>query len=325
MAHILVAGGAGYIGSHTAKALSRAGHTPVVLDTLENGHDWAVKWGPLVRCDIADRVAVRHALDDYRPDGVIHFAAYIEAGESMVEPLRFWRNNVANTAEFLDVVWDWGPVPLVFSSTAAVYAPSDDPLAETAALGPANPYGRTKLAVEEMMDDLVAAKGGSVACLRYFNACGADADTELGEAHDPETHLIPILLEVVRGTRDKAAIFGTDYPTPDGTCVRDYIHVEDLARAHVMALDWLNDNQGCHRFNVGTGRGHSVRAVIEAVKRVSGSDFAVEEAARRPGDAASLVADPGLIAQTLGFRAKHADLDAIVASALAWAQKGGGR
>lgn len=324
VAHILVAGGAGYIGSHTAKALARAGHTPVVLDTLENGRDWAVQWGPLIRADIADQAAVRAALETYQPAGIIHFAAYIEAGESMADPLRFWLNNVAKTATFLETVWTWGPVPLVFSSTAAVYAPSEAPLSESAPLGPANPYGKTKLAVEDMLSDLVSAKGGAVACLRYFNACGADADTELGEAHQPETHLIPILIEVVRGQRDQARIFGTDYPTPDGTCVRDYVHVEDLARAHLMTLDWLADNPGCHRFNVGTGQGHSVRAVVEAVKRVSGSDFLVEHAPRRAGDPASLVADPGLIAETIGFRAARTDLDGMVSSALAWAQKGGG-
>lgn len=325
MANILVTGGAGYIGSHTAKALHRAGWTPVVVDSLENGHDWAVKWGPLIHADIADREAVRDALDEYQPQGVIHFAAFIEAGESVRNPLSFWLNNVAKTAVFLDELRAFGSVPLVFSSTAAVYAPSDSPLGEDAPLGPANPYGRTKLAVEEMLADLVAARGGAVAALRYFNACGADAEGELGEAHDPETHLIPILIEVLRGQRGKAQIFGEDYPTPDGTCVRDYIHVEDLARAHVMTLDWLRANPGFHRFNVGTGAGHSVRAVVEAVKRVGACDFDVAPAPRRAGDAASLVADPSRIEQAMGFRAEKAGLDDMVGSALRWAQRGGGR
>lgn len=320
---VLVTGGAGYIGSHTCLALHRAGYAPVVLDDLSGGHRWAVKWGPLVEADISDRSAMRRALETHAPLGLIHFAGSIEAGLSVRAPLAFWSNNVAKTCALLEAVDMVCPeLPILFSSSAAVYgAPSLSPIPETAPLVPVNPYGDTKLAVEWLLAARSAAGAGPSAALRYFNACGAEDGEGLGEAHDPETHLIPLVLEAALGKRPRAAIFGTDYPTPDGTCIRDYVHVADLARAHVMALDWLRSRTGFHAFNVGTGRGWSVAEVIAAAKQVTGVDVPVDRHPRRAGDPPSLVADPSRIRTELGFHATASDLDTILASAWRWAQR----
>jgi UDP-arabinose 4-epimerase len=318
---ILIVGGAGYIGSQTAKRVAQAGLEPVVFDNLVYGHEWAVKWGPLVLGDLADGAAIKRVLEQYKVTAVVHFAAYAYVGESVTNPRKYFRNNVVGTLNLLDAMVDAGVRDIVFSSTCATYGvPRNVPIAEDHPQHPVNPYGETKLAVEKMLHWYGQAYGLRYAALRYFNAAGADPDGEVGEDHDPETHLIPLALEAALGGKG-LDIYGTDYATPDGTAVRDYIHVQDLADAHVAALDKLRDGATSLSVNLGTGRGHSVREVIAAVEKVSGKRVAARETDRRAGDPPELVADARLAAEVLGWKARLPNIETIVEHAWRWRQK----
>lgn len=320
---ILVTGGAGYVGSHACKALAAAGYTPVSFDNLSNGHDWAVKWGPLVKGDVLSPTDLDAAFAAHKPDAVMHFAALIEVGESVKYPDDFYRTNVGGTRNVLEAMGRAGVRDIVFSSTCAVHGDAGDAfITETSPIAPISPYAKTKADVEAMLADFAASGGLSAVALRYFNASGADLDGELGEAHDPESHLIPIACQAALGQRDGMFIYGDDYDTPDGTCVRDYVHVSDLAVAHVKALARLCGGQGgVEAFCLGGGIGSSVRQVLDAVKRVSGVDFPVKVEARRPGDAPKLVADVSKVRDVLGWMPAHSDLATIVKSAWDWHQK----
>ena len=320
--NVLVTGGAGYVGSHACKALAAAGYQPIVFDNLVYGHERAVRWGPLEQGDIGDRDRLDAVIAQYRPEAVMHFAAYAYVGESVVDPGKYYRNNVAGTLTLLEAMRDHGIRRLVFSSTCATYGiPDQVPIPETTAQRPINPYGTSKLMVEMMLRDFDAAHGLRPMALRYFNAAGADPDGHIGEMHDPETHLIPLALDAASGRGPALKLFGEDYDTPDGTCVRDYIHVGDLAAAHVLALGVLERNDASDAFNLGTGQGHSVRDVIAGVERVTGLSVPLSLAPRRPGDPASLVAEARRSASELGWRPEMSDLDTILATAWAWHQK----
>ena len=317
---ILVVGGAGYIGSHAVRALERAGHEVWVYDNLSQGHAQAVPAGRLVEGDLLDRAALERVLRDRRIDAVMHFAAFTSVPESVADPARYYRNNLVGTLTLLDAMRDVGVGRIVFSSTAAVYGvPEVMPIPETAPTRPINPYGFTKLAIEQALADYARAYSLGYAVLRYFNACGASGDASIGEDHTPETHLIPIALQVALGQRDHLAVFGTDYPTPDGTCVRDYIHVEDLADAHLALLERVVGSEGTTlTYNVGTGKGASVRQVLEAARRITGRPVAAVEHPRRPGDPPVLVASAEAIRGDLGWSPRYTEIDAIVASAWQW-------
>lgn len=316
---ILVAGGAGYIGSHAAKLLAQRGYHPVVLDNLVYGHRWAAKWGTFVEADLADKEAVREVLLAHRIRAVMHFAAYAYVGESVRDPGKYYRNNVANTLSLLEVMAEVESEHFIFSSSCATYGePSSIPIAEDHPQQPINPYGRTKLVVEQMLADFETAHGLRHVNLRYFNAAGADPEGELGEDHDPETHLIPIVLQVALGKRPHVAVFGTDYPTPDGTCVRDYIHVSDLAEAHVLALEHLLGGGASRSYNLGNGQGTSVRQILEEARRLTGHPIPALEARRRWGDPASLVASAERIQAELGWKPRFPGLPAILESAWNW-------
>ena len=316
--------GAGYIGSHTLRHLLGAGHTVTVLDDLSAGHPAAVPAAvPLVVASTGDRAAVARVLADRRPDAVIHFAGSIEAGESMTDPRRFYANNVVAALTLLDALVDVAtagpPPPVVFSSTAAVYGdPVSLPIGEDAAKAPTNVYGETKLALERVLAAYDRAYGLRSVCLRYFNACGASADGSIGADHRMKTHLLTLAMMVALGQREAVHVLGTDYPTPDGTGVRDYIHVDDLASAHVLALGALFDGSPSAAYNVGVGAGFSVNQVLDAADRVVGRPLARVYGPRRAGDPASLVADSTKISAELGWRPTYTDLDAIVATAWAW-------
>ncbi len=318
MRAVLVTGGAGYIGSHTCKALAAHGLRPVVYDNLVSGHRDAVKWGPFVHGDILDGARLAEAIATYKPAAVIHFAAFAYVGESVEAPAKYYRNNVAGTIALLDACRRGGVEALVFSSSCAVYGvPKALPIGEASPLAPISPYGRSKLMAEQMIGDYGAAYGLRAVMLRYFNACGADPDGELSERHDPETHLIPRVLLAAAGEIEHVAVFGDDYDTPDGTCVRDYIHVSDLARAHVMAVEHLLRGGESLAVNLGTGTGLSVGEIVEAVRRHTLRPVPVRMAPRRPGDPPALYADPTLARARLGFQATLSDLDTIVSTAAA--------
>ncbi|MCE8458267.1 UDP-glucose 4-epimerase GalE, partial [Rhodovulum sulfidophilum] len=271
MAHVLVTGGAGYIGSHACKALARAGHVPVCYDNLSTGWAEAVKFGPFERGDLADRARLDAVFATYRPVGVMHFAAFSQVGEAMRDPGKYWRNNVGGSLALIEAAVAAGCLNIVFSSTCAVYGDQDGvKLDEDSAQAPLNAYGASKRAIEDMLRDFEASHGLKSVIFRYFNVAGADPEAEIGEAHDPETHLIPVMLEAIEGRRPALTIHGTDYPTPDGTCIRDYIHVSDLVAAHVLGLDRLLAGKGSRVFNLGSGTGYSVREVIEAAQAVTG-------------------------------------------------------
>jgi UDP-glucose-4-epimerase GalE len=316
---ILVTGGAGYIGSHACKGLARAGYRPVVYDNLSRGHREAVRWGPLVEGDIADRARLGAAIAEHRVAAVMHFAAYAYVGESVSDPALYYRNNLAGTLSLLDAMREAGIGEIVFSSTCATYgAPGAVPIRETAPQHPVNPYGETKLAIERALHWYGQAYGMRSVSLRYFNAAGADREGEIGEDHEPETHLVPLVLQAALGQRRAIEVYGTDYPTPDGTAIRDYIHVDDLADAHLRALERLRAGADSIAVNLGTGHGRSVREVIAAAETTSGRKVPARDAPRRPGDPPALVADPSLAAELLGWRARHSDLDTILRTALAW-------
>jgi UDP-arabinose 4-epimerase len=315
---VLVAGGAGYIGSHTCKALARAGHTPVVYDNLHTGHGWAVKWGAFEQGDINDPVALAAALRKHRPEAVINFAALAYVGESNTEPTLYYRNNVGGLITLLETMRTHDVGTMVFSSSCATYGvPDKVPIVETTPQAPINPYGRTKLVGEMILRDACAAYGLGVVALRYFNAAGADPDGELGEEHDPETHLIPLVLQAALGTRPHISVFGSDYPTPDGTCIRDYIHVADLASAHVAAVSACAPGKFA-AYNLGTGAGSSINEVIGLARQITRKTILAKGEARRPGDPPALVADASLALKALNWRAEHSNLDAIVDTAWRW-------
>ena len=319
---ILVTGGAGYIGSHACKALAKAGYRPVVCDDLSRGHREAVRWGPLVEASISDTERVGAALREHEIAAVMHFAGYAYVGESVGDPALYYRNNLLGTLSLLDAMRGAGVGKIVFSSTCATYGTPDRvPIAETVPQRPVNPYGETKLAVERALHWYGEAYGLRAAALRYFNAAGADPEGQTGERHDPETHLIPLVIETALGRRPQIDVYGSDYPTPDGTAIRDYIHVQDLADAHVKALAYLLDGGGSLALNLGTGIGHSVREVVALTEKLSGRPVAQRAAPRRAGDPPALVADPSAAAAALGWRAQMSDLETIVRTALAWHRK----
>lgn len=312
---ILVTGGAGYIGSHTVWYLRRQGHDTVTFDNLSRGHADAVR-GPLVRGDLCRKDDVMAAFAEHQPDAVMHFAAHSQVGESMTTPQLYWHDNLVGALYLLEAMLENQVKYFVFSSTAATYGdPTTVPIPEEHAQLPVNPYGQTKLAIERMLVDYSQAHGLRFAALRYFNAAGALAEQGLGERHSPETHLIPLVLEAAQKKREDIKIFGRDYPTPDGTCLRDYIHVLDLAEAHLLALNYMQETNNNLQANLGTGSGYSVLEVIEAARRVTGKAIVATDAARRPGDPPELVAAVSRAEQLLGWKATRSDLENIIADA----------
>ena len=320
---VLVAGGAGYIGSHVVKMLGEQGFSVLVYDNLSKGHRDAVLNADLIVGDLADSALLRETISNFKPDAVMHFAAFIEVGESVRQPLKYYRNNTGNTLNLLNTMLQANVRRFVFSSSAAVYGnPETIPVRETAPLRPINPYGTAKAFVERIMEDLSRAEGLHYVSFRYFNAAGADLDCRIGERHNPESHLIPLALKAAKKERESIQIFGTDYPTPDGTCIRDYIHVTDLADAHIRALRYLSDRGKSEVLNCGYGHGFSVREVVHMSKIVSGVDFSVQSTARREGDPPVLVADNSLIKQVLNWNPAYDNLEYIVKTAWEWEKKG---
>lgn len=316
---VLVTGGAGFIGSHTCKALAAVGYRPVVFDNLSTGHADAVCFGPLVKGDLRDRAKIQAAIKEHNVTAILHFAASAYVGESVVDPGAYYDNNVGGMIALLGAAQETGIEKFVFSSSCATYGiPETLPIVETTAQNPINPYGRTKLIGEQMLSDYAASSGLKYAALRYFNAAGADPDGQLGERHDPETHLIPLALMTAAGQRNVLSIFGDDYPTKDSTCIRDYIHVTDLARAHVLALDHLMAAKPSVCLNLGSGQGHSIREIVHEIESMTGRALPVRMEPRRAGDPASLTADPSLAAEILGFRAENSDLKQIINDAAPW-------
>jgi UDP-arabinose 4-epimerase len=318
MTNILVTGGAGYIGSHACKALAAAGHTPVTFDNLSRGHASAVKWGALEIGDITDGARLAEVIRTYRPEAVMHFAAFAYVGESVAHPELYYRNNFAGALVLLEAMRQEGVKRLVFSSTCATYGqPAELPIGEDCPQVPINPYGASKLMVERMLSDFASAYGFASIALRYFNAAGADPDGEIGEDHDPEPHLIPLVLQAARG-EGSVTVHGDDYETPDGSCIRDYVHVSDIAAAHVSALGALAE-PGFRAFNLGGGKGASVQEVIGTARKVTGRPIAVAVGPRRPGDPAALLADASRAARELGWR-PTLGLEDMIATAWAWGQ-----
>ncbi len=317
--NVLVVGGAGYIGAHMVKLLLDRGYRVTTLDDFSTGHREAVRGGELVAADLGDATAVRAALAAARPDAVMHFASFIQVGESVQEPAKYYLNNVAKTLVLLDEVRKAGVRRFVFSSTAAIFGePEYVPIDERHPAKPINPYGRTKLLVEEALADFDRAYGLRSVCLRYFNAAGADPGGAIGERHDPETHLIPLVLQAASGRRPSIAVFGTDYDTPDGTCIRDYIHVVDLCDAHLLAIEWMDRRDRSGAFNLGNGQGFSVHEVIATAEKVCGHPITVVRSPRRAGDPARLVADATLARRDLGWTPRFAALETIVDHAWRW-------
>ena len=322
--NLLVTGGAGYIGAHACKALARAGYNPITYDSLVHGHEQAVRWGPFEAGDLLDRDRLDQVFERHRPAAVMHFAAFAYVGESVSQPGKYYRNNVCGTLNLLEAMRDHGVDRIVFSSTCATYGiPETSPIDEAAPQQPINPYGMSKLMVEQMLRDFETAHRIRWAVLRYFNAAGADPDGEIGELHDPETHLIPLALDAAAGRGDPLTVFGADYDTPDGTCVRDYIHVTDLASAHVLALEALQRGGASRVYNLGNGNGFSVREVIAAVEKVTGLEVPHRIGPRRAGDPAALVSKAVRAREELGWKPQLDDLEAIIGTAWAWHQRKG--
>ena len=319
---VLVTGGAGYIGSHMVKLLVESGAQVTVVDDLSTGHADAVRGRDFVQGDVADLPFTKKLLQEKGIEAVVHFAASSLVGESMADPLKYYRRNVGGTAALVQAMRDAGVARIVFSSTAAVYGdPVRTPIDEAHPTQPVNPYGASKLAVERMLSDCSAAYGIGAVVLRYFNAAGADPSGELGERHDPETHLIPLVLQAASGRRASISVFGSDWPTRDGTCVRDYIHVNDLCDAHLRALDWLANGGRYEAFNLGNGDGATVLEVIEAARRVTGKPIRIDQAARRAGDPATLVADAAKARRVLGWQPARGDIEGIVRDAWNFEQR----
>ncbi|MFT5506359.1 MAG: UDP-glucose 4-epimerase [Gammaproteobacteria bacterium] len=316
---VLVVGGAGYIGSHMVKMLSQQDHQVITLDNLSNGHRDSVRYGEFVQGDISNTVLLDRLFTENRFDGVMHFASFIEVGESVRKPAKYFCNNFSNTLNLLDAMVRHKVNQFIFSSTAAIFGePETLPIDEKHPKQPINPYGRSKLMVEQALEDYDRAYGLKSVCLRYFNAAGADPDGELGERHEPETHLIPLILQAASGRRDEISVFGQDYDTPDGSCLRDYIHIVDLCTAHLLALENLIEGSGSKQYNLGNGGGFSVLEVIELTKKITGRDFRVIHADRRPGDPAVLVADSTLAKSELEWKPEFNDLAAIIKHAWQW-------
>ena len=319
---IFITGGAGYIGSHMVAVLGDRGHDVMVYDDLSTGHRDALLHGALTVGGLGDAELLKRTLKAFKPDAVMHFAAFIQVNESIREPIKYYGNNTANAITLLAAMRGEGIRNFIFSSTAAVYGhPKNAPLTEADPVSPINPYGWSKAFVERALEDLSHAGDFRYVALRYFNAAGADPAARIGERHDPETHLIPLVLKAAKGERERVSIHGTDYPTPDGTCIRDYIHVMDLADAHVLALEHLLAGGQSEVFNCGYGHGYSVREVLNVARSVTGIDFPVSESQRREGDAPVLVADSSKIRKTLGWKPRYDDLDYIVRTAWEWEKK----
>jgi UDP-glucose 4-epimerase len=319
---VLVTGGAGYVGSHVVKQLGENGHEIVVYDNLSAGHDWAVLYGKLVQGDLADAALVDEVVGAFRPDAVMHFAAHIQVEESTRRPVKYYRNNTANALNLLDAMVKHKVGAFIFSSTAAVYGiPETMLVTEEAPLAPITPYGMSKVMVEHILEDVSRAEPFRYIALRYFNVAGADPGGRIGQAYTESTHLITRALKTAKGEFDRLMIFGTDYPTPDGTCIRDYIHVDDLASAHLRALDYLLATQRSTAMNVGYGHGSSVREVVDVTRKVTGVDFRVEETARRAGDSPALIADSTRLRTATGWTPQHDDLEFIVKTAWEWERK----
>ncbi|KAF0159317.1 MAG: UDP-glucose 4-epimerase [Syntrophaceae bacterium] len=317
-----ISGGAGYIGSHCVKALGQAGHDILVYDNLSTGHEWALLYGRLVKGDLADANLLDATLKDFRPDAVIHFAASIQVEESTRKPLLYYRNNVINSVNLLEAMLKNNIHYIVYSSTAAVYGTPDKvPVDETMPLNPINPYGATKAMVERILADTAKVTKLHYMVLRYFNVAGADIDGELGQAYQDTTHLITRAIKTALGQSQQMVVYGTDYPTKDGTCIRDYVHVNDLAEAHVLALDYMLKNNQSDLLNCGYGHGFSVKEVIQKVKSVSGIDFKVVETGRRPADSPEIIAANEKIKKVIHWEPKHDDLDVIIKTAWEWEKK----
>jgi len=316
---VLVTGGAGYIGSQTCKALASENYFPVTYDNLEYGHRWAVKWGPLEYGDIADRVRLSEVIRKYRPEGVIHFAAYAYVGESVEYPAKYYRNNVAGTLTLLESMREYGIDKIVFSSSCATYGiPGEVPITETTAREPINPYGWSKLMIERMLADFEPAYGIRHIILRYFNAAGADLEGDIGEVHTPETHLIPRLFSATNQGCPPITVYGDDYDTYDGTCIRDYIHVTDLADAHICALEYLNGHNKSEAINLGKGEGYSIKEVIKTTESIIGREIPFIIGHRRQGDPPLLIAAVDKAKQLLGWKAKGSNLENIIQTAWNW-------
>ncbi|GAB6183567.1 UDP-glucose 4-epimerase GalE [Thermodesulfovibrio hydrogeniphilus] len=319
---IFVTGGAGYIGSHVVKDLSERGYEVLTYDNLSFGHPEAVLYGKLVVGDLADKETLRKTFADFGPDAVIHFAAYIVVPESVKEPAKYYKNNFCNTLNLVETCLEFGVKNFIFSSTAAVYGiPEEIPVSEDAPLKPINPYGRSKVMVEHLLSDVSSSTDFRYISLRYFNVAGADNKGRIGQKRKDATHLITVAVKTALGKRPYLEIYGTDYPTPDGTCIRDYIHVDDLSEAHIIALEYLFNGGKSDIFNCGYGHGYSVKEVIEATKKVTGIDFKVIPSARREGDPPVLVADSSKIREKLGWTPKYDDLEYIIKTAFEWEKK----
>lgn len=322
--HVLVTGGAGYIGSHACKALAAQGFVPVTYDSLITGWAQAVRFGPMVQADLQDRAALAAAFAEWRPVAVMHFAALSQVGEAMIEPARYWRNNVLGSLNLIEAALAADCRDIVFSSTCATYGDQDGVvLTEDTPQRPLNAYGASKRAVEDMLRDFGASHGLRHVIFRYFNVAGADPDGEIGECHRPETHLIPVILEAIDGQRPELVVHGDDYATHDGTCVRDYVHVCDIARAHVLGLEWLLAGRGSQVFNLGTGLGFSVREVLTHARAATGRRVPHRFGPRRPGDAASLVASNERAINELGWSPERSTLRQMIGDALVWHRTGG--
>jgi len=320
--HILVVGGAGYIGSHMVHDLLKAGYPVVTLDNLSRGHRALLPGGDFVEGDMGSRDDLERLFGQYPIKAVMHFAAHSQVGESVEQPLMYYRNNVANTVTLLEAMQQAGVQHFIFSSSAAVYGePEKTPINEAHPCKPTNPYGTTKRTVEHILQDVSDTTGLRYCSLRYFNAAGADVSGSLGERHEPETHLIPLVLQVATGEREAIKIFGEDYPTPDGTCLRDYIHVSDLARAHLLALESLLNGGNSATYNLGNSTGYSVKQIIEAARKITGHEIPATMATRRAGDPAVLVADSSLVRKQLGWQPRFENIEDIIASAWVWHQQ----
>ena len=319
--NVIVTGGAGYIGSHACKALYNAGYVPITVDNLSTGWSDAVKFGPLEKVDLLDRPALERVFELYEPCAVMHFAAFSQVGESVTNPAKYWRNNVIGSLNLFETCAAYNCEKVIFSSTCATYGDHDNAvLAETSEQRPVNAYGTSKRAVEEILQQMSKSAGLKHVIFRYFNVAGADPDGEIGEFHKPETHLIPLILDAIDGKRDAITVFGTDYETHDGTCIRDYVHVCDLVDAHVLGLRWL-ENRGSDRiYNIGSGTGFSVREVIEQASLVTDRDVPFIEGARRPGDCSKLVSGSELAHVELGWEPKRSSLDHMITDAWRWHQ-----
>ncbi len=316
---ILVTGGAGYVGSHTCKLLASQGHVPVVVDNLVYGHEWAVQWGPFYKLDIFEKEKIVEVLKKEKIEAVLHFAAFAYVGESVKNPYKYYHNNVLGTMSLLEAMKEAGVLKIVFSSTCATYGePEIVPIPENCTQSPINPYGHSKLMVETILQDYARAYGLSAVCLRYFNACGADVDLQIGEAHNPETHLIPLALQAAYEEDKSLTIFGTDYETEDGTCIRDYIHVMDLAAAHVLALSRIQKNGIFEAYNVGTGNGLSVFQIVSAIEKIAKRQVKRTLGLRRAGDPPRLIANSERAFKELGWKPVFSDVENIIATAHGW-------